>query len=93
MGKVVIPAIEKMDAALDALVLISNDLGAINRRLKKYLDGLEPPELVPVLPEIIVCGFCFQEIEDGDRIIECEHAHLCQACAPCDQCSLPGENL
>jgi hypothetical protein len=38
--------------------------------------------------EVVVCGFCFLEIEDGDLVIECEHAHLCQGCAPCDQCDL-----
>ncbi len=62
---------------------IACSLESINRRMTKYLDDLEKD--VKFEPNLQVCGFCFQE---ADKMIICEHARLCEACTPCDQCDL-----
>jgi hypothetical protein len=85
----------------DSLHGIALDLDRMNRRMTKYLDGLEPSltesdirrqsdvlKLEITGPPSVFCGFCFREINyrGNEKLIECEHARLCAACAPCDQC-------
>ncbi len=63
---------------------IACSLESINRRMTKYLDGLEND--VKFEPDLQVCGFCYC-YQAADLMLECEHARLCEACAPCDQCN------
>ena len=98
--KVFVYALKRRSRIIDALVTLLVDEGFVS--LPEDEVNLPTIKLEPVMmtdaeiervcspargygPDLAVCGFCFGEIET-DCVIECEHAHLCQACAPCDQC-------
>ena len=57
---------------------------------------MDDAEIAKVCPSVegygnpAVCGFCFREISyfDSEHLVTCEHARLCEACAPCDQCEV-----
>jgi hypothetical protein len=95
----------EMSRLLDELKECSSHLGSINRRVTKYLDRMEsgsasgwtPGELLGQFkidgPPEMICAWCMAEINyrGGGRYHECEHALLCEACAPCDECSFEEE--
>ncbi len=74
-----------LDLACKNLRSISITLEKINMKFAEFLN-LKRPLVKSDPPSLTVCGACFQEIHGNDQIITCEHAHLCEACAPCDQC-------
>lgn len=82
---------EAIEMAAESLRLISITLDKINEKMAKFLNQYLIPESSTQwrlirghdASEVVVCGFCFQETE---KLIQCEHARLCVACAPCDQC-------
>ncbi len=38
-------------------------------------------------PSSPLCSWCLADIPHPDYYIRCQHATLCGACAPCDECS------
>jgi len=83
---------EEWEEVLGQLSDCSSALRSINKRITKYLDSVENNlrSALEIKPEVSkVCGFCFRDTDDLHMsLIECEHARLCAACAPCDQCDL-----
>lgn len=75
------------------LDVISNELGSINKNIEKFLDRnyLQGKDWFlttksPSVPELArYCDWCLGEFQSW-RYFTCQHATLCEACAPCDDC-------
>ena len=87
-----------MAQAVRYLNEIDNNLESINLKLKTYLDRTSPPTpastptVTTVLGNIdftVYCSWCMGEVETncGELVHRCRHEVLCEACAPCDECS------
>ena len=65
-SRIIVPSIERLAGACDALISISKNLSEINKRVTKYLDNIEAdkqPESNVSHP--VICSRCDREIQPG----------------------------
>lgn len=88
---VIVPAVEDMTAALQALDVICNELNSLNKNIERYLKAIAPEEEGEGEPpmEEMVCWQCLDPLDTSLMIHYCRHGRSCIGCGSCMECD-PG---